>query len=360
MPSMELYRALHDHVQDIILVIDRDTGAIVEANLAAEAAYRYTRDELLALTIYDLRADDPRPSVSHQMAVADERGTMFEAIHRRRDGTTFPVEVSSRGEAIDGRRLLLSIIRDITERQRLYAERDQLLRTTQAALATRDEFLAVASHELRTPVAITDLQLQHARRAIGRGESTDKLVAIIERARSQTHRLSMLVQRLLDASRVDSGIDVQYSDLDLAEVVRVAVERMRVQIDASGSELVVDVPSIAGRWDQLRLEQVLVNVIANALKYGDGKPIAITARMPDAVHVELDITDHGIGLAAGDSDRIFDKFERAVPAANYGGLGLGLYIARQIVEAHRGRIEAHSAAPSRGSVFRITLPLRET
>jgi two-component system, LuxR family, sensor kinase FixL len=356
MPAMELVRALHDHARDIILVIDRDTGVIVEANRAAEIAYQYTRDELLARTIFELRQLDAPSAVERQMATADDDGIMFAALHRRRDGTTFPVEVSSRGETIEGRRLLLSIVRDITERVRLDAEREHLLHTTQQALATREEFLAVASHELRTPVAITDLQLQHARRAVVRGESPERLVSLLDRARSQVQRLSALVQRLLDASRVEAGIDVQHSDLDLADVARDAVDRLRVQIEASGSELNVDVPSIRGHWDPLLLEQVLVNLLTNALKYGEGKPVSLVARTEgDSARVE--VTDRGIGLVAKDIERIFGKFERAVPAANYGGLGLGLFITRQIVEAHGGRIDVTSSL-GQGAVFRVTLPCR--
>jgi PAS domain S-box-containing protein len=351
----ELYLALHDHVRDIIIVIDRETGVILDANRAAELAYGYARDELCAMTIFDLRQLDPQSSVEQQMTVADHDGVLFEAMHRRKDGTAFPVEVSSRGETVDTRRLLLSIIRDITDRKRLDAERDQLLRTTQAALATRDEFLAVASHELRTPVAIADLQLQHALRSLERDDPRARVVDIVERARSQIHRLDALVGRLLDASRIGAGIDVEYADADLADIVRDAVERIRARTDLAGTELLVHVPAILGRWDPLRLEQVLTNLLTNAVKYGEGRPVSIDARA-DGANVLLDVRDRGIGMDADVVDRIFEKFERAVPSAHYGGLGLGLYIAKQIVTAHGGTI-AVTSAPRVGTTFHLTLPL---
>jgi PAS domain S-box-containing protein len=359
----ELYRELHDHVRDIILVIDADSGQIVEANRAAEQAYHYTRAELLALTIYDLRVEPP-PSVSSQMRMADREGSLFETLHRRKDGSVFAVEVSSRGETLGQTRYLLSIVRDVTERKRAQdahqhaeLERERLLATTQHALATREEFLWVASHELRTPITIVSLQLHQLRRSIERGDPADRLTASAEAALAHVDRLSALVQRLLDASQLDNGPRLDLGDVLLGEVARNALERVRGQTDAAGIEITIEIPVISGRWDAVRLEQVLINLLSNAVKYGLRQPIAVSARLDlDLVHLE--VRDHGIGLPASETDRIFGKFERAVSTAHYGGLGLGLYIARQIVEAHRGWIEVESA-PGRGSTFRVTLPLRE-
>ena len=361
--ATELYRELHDHVRDIILVIDADTGQIVEANRAAVLAYQYPRAELLALTIYDLRVEPP-PSVNDQMRTADRDGTLFETQHRRKDGSLFPVEVSSRGETLGDTRYLLSIIRDITERKRAEherergeVERERLLATTQHALATREEFLWVASHELRTPITIVSLQLHQLRRSIDRGDPADRLTASAEAALAHVDRLSALVQRLLDASQLDNGPRLDVGDVVLGDVARTALERVRSQTDANNIEITVEIPAITGRWDAVRLEQVLINLLSNAVKYGLRQPIAVTARLDlDVVHIE--VRDHGIGLPATETDRIFGKFERAVSTAHYGGLGLGLYIARQIVEAHRGWIEVEST-PGRGSTFRVTLPLRE-
>src|ERR1041385_8240501 len=151
--EVELYAAFLQHVRDIILVIDLGTGRIVDANRAAELAYLYSLAELRELTIQDLRIDPPAEVVG-QMKKADTSGILFEALHRRRDGTTFPVEISSKGQTIGEQRLLFSIVRDITERKRFEAERERLLETTQAALAIREDFLWVAAHELRTPLAV--------------------------------------------------------------------------------------------------------------------------------------------------------------------------------------------------------------
>lgn len=353
--TTELYRELHDHVRDIILVIDADSGRIVEANQAAIQAYQYSHAELLALAIYDLRVDTP-VSVTDQMRTADRQGVLFEALHRRKDGSVFPVEVSSRGETLDDSRYLLSIIRDITERRRADEERERLLDATQQALAAREEFLWVASHELRTPITIVSLQLHQLRRAIDRGERSERLGASADAALAHIERLGALVQRLLDASQLESGPRLDLADVDLAEVARNAVERVRSQTDP-GPEIAVEVPAIVGRWDPVRLEQVLINLLSNAVTFGLRRPIELRATRDDGmVHVE--VCDRGIGLAPAEIDRIFGKFERAVSTAHYGGLGLGLYISRQIVEAHRGWIEVESTL-GRGSTFRVCLPVRE-
>jgi two-component system sensor kinase FixL len=352
--AASLYRELHEHVRDILLVINADTGQIVEANNAAVRAYQYTRDELVARTIYDLRLENP-PAVVAQMRTADRTGFLFETTHRRKDGSTFPVEVSSRGETFGDHRFLLSIIRDITDRRRADAERERLLATTQQALAMREEFLWVASHELRTPLTVVSLLLHQLRRAIDRGDPGDKLATSTETALSHVERLSALVGRLLDASQLEGGPRLDVADVELAEVARAAVERVRAQSDAVGIEIALEVPAIRGRWDAVRLEQVLINLVSNAVKYGLRQPIRVVALIAEPL-VHIEVIDRGIGLAASETERIFGKFERAVSTAHYGGLGLGLYIARQIVEAHRGWIAVDSA-PGRGSTFRVTLPI---
>lgn len=355
--TTELYRELHDHVRDIILVVEADTGRLVEVNRAAEQAYQYGRAELLALTIYDLRVGPP-PSVTAQMRAADRQGALFETEHRRRDGSVFPVEVSSRGETLDGGRYLLSIVRDITERKAAEAERQRLLVATQHALATREEFLQVAAHELRTPITIVNLQLHQLRRSLERGDAPDRLAVAADAALAHVDRLGALVQRLLEASQLDHGLRLDVTEVELGELVGQAIERVRTETEAAGVVITTAVPSVRGRWDGLRLEQVLINLLTNALKYGKRHPIAIGARIEgDVVHIE--VRDRGIGLAPSETERIFRKFERAVPTAHYGGLGLGLYIARQIVEAHRGAIAVDSTL-GEGSTFRVSLPLDAT
>lgn len=335
----EHYRTLFEHVRDIVLMIDADTGAIIDANHAAELAYHGTREQLLAMSIFDLRPDTTN-RVGRQMRVADECGTQFETVHRRCDGTTFPVEVSSRGETIDGQRLLLSIIRDISSRRQL----EEL----------REEFLVLASHELRTPVTSIGLRLQQLVRSGERGGTIEQALGDARLALDELRRLSHLVDTLLDAQVARGTIELVREEIDLGTLVREVVERQRGHADRIGCELTVETISVTGHWDRARIEQIVTNLMTNALKYGAGKPVRVAVDA-DPAEVWLEVHDRGIGLARRDLARIFEKFERAASPDSYAGLGLGLYITRKLVDAHGGRIEV-SSEPGKGAMFRVRLP----
>jgi two-component system sensor kinase FixL len=349
-PDITAY--LFEHARDIILVIDADDGRVIDVNAAAEKAYGYSRQEILALTIYDLRPDPS--TVTEQMKLAVSQGLLFDTLHRRRDGTLFPVEVSSRGETMSGRRCLFSIIRDVSERKRFEAEREDLLATTQHALSLRDDFLMIASHELRAPLTNVSLQLQNLQRLLERGATRAHLRVLADAAVRESGRLTSLIDALLDAQAAKGYIKLDLADLDLADLVVDVADRMRPRAEAAGSEIVVDVRSIRGRWDRLRMDQVLTNLLHNAFKFGRGRPVRVAAERSPAGAL-LEVSDQGIGVSDEDILRIFGKFERAVPS-HYGGLGLGLFIARQIVEAHHGHVEV-SSKPGVGSTFRVMLPL---
>jgi signal transduction histidine kinase len=165
-----------------------------------------------------------------------------------------------------------------------------------------------------------------------------------------------LIDNLLDVSRISSGrLTLQHEDVDLTEIVREVTARFADQISASGSKLDLKLNGpVLGHWDRLRLEQVITNLLTNAIKYGRGGPLeAVCEGTP--THAVVRIRDHGIGIDPDQIGRIFGRFERAVSARSYGGLGLGLYIARQIVDAHGGRIDVESC-PGEGSLFTIELP----
>jgi len=345
----EIETRFFENARDILLVIDAVSGQILDANAAAEQAYGYGRDELLELTIYQIRAD-PR-DIPRQMAVANAQGILFETVHRRKDGSLFEVEVSARGHG--DKPIILSVIRDITIRKQLERERTALIETTGRTLALREEFLMVASHELRAPITNVSLQLQHLVRMIERGQ-TDGLGGTSRAALEEVLRLSQLMNTLIDAQHDGSGhIALARSDVDIAELVNGIAERMRPRADLVGSKISVEVAPQRGQWDQLRLGQVFTNLITNAIKFGRGGPIHVRGSSNDT-HVEVNVRDHGIGIETRDADRIFEKFERAVPA-NYGGLGLGLYITRQLIQAHGGTIHLDST-PGEGSTFTVVLP----
>lgn len=236
---------------------------------------------------------------------------------------------------------------------------ERLAEQAQAAVQVRDEFLGVAAHELRTPLTSLTLQLQLLRRTLARGAPPEpaKLEHGVATAERQTARLSQLVDSLLDISRLTGGRLVLHPEaLDLAEVVREVAQRFEAESLANGVALRVDAPEpVPGRWDRLRLEQVLTNLLSNALKYGRGAPVDVHVRREGEGGARLEVHDRGIGISPEDVGRIFGRFERAVSSRHYGGLGLGLFITRQLVEALGGHITVDSV-PQQGSTFTVTLP----
>jgi signal transduction histidine kinase len=268
-------------------------------------------------------------------------------------------------DGLDGRSLSRSISYAV-ERGWANRERDNLLARAQAAreraeeaVLMRDEFLLVASHELRTPLTSLSLQEQLIERALEReGPALD--VSHLRRAavtmRRQCKQLSGLIESLLDVSRIRSGrLTLERSRMELGQLVRECMERLAPQAEAAGSPLRLEAEApVFGSWDRFRLEQVVINLLGNAIKYGAGKPVDILVRA-EGTHARLVVKDQGIGIREEDQRRVFDRFERAVSPRHFGGVGLGLYITRQIVNAHAGTIEL-SSQPDQGSTFTVRLP----
>ncbi|HZI14393.1 MAG TPA: ATP-binding protein, partial [Myxococcus sp.] len=227
------------------------------------------------------------------------------------------------------------------------------------AIRARDDFLSVASHELKTPLTAFRLQLELIERNLSPEARTHVGNRILSAGR-QVSRLSALVESLLDVSQLSTGrLVLNRDEVDLAALVADAVARLRDEAMAAGSTVSLHLEApLTGRFDRLRLDQVVTNLLQNALKYGAGTPIEVRVeRGPDAARVS--VKDGGMGIAPEDQERIFGRFERAVSARKYGGLGLGLWIARQVVEAHGGTISVHSE-PGRGATFTVALPLEES
>jgi len=254
-----------------------------------------------------------------------------------------------------------ALFQDIADRAALALEAAMRFAEAEEAIHLRDDFLSIASHELRTPLTALQLQLQSIQHMLAREEPASgdsKFARKLESSNRQTERLVSLVDDLLDVSRLSLGkLQLNREALDLAEVTTEVVERHTSQASAAGCPLRLAADSIRGDWDRLRLEQVLTNLITNAIKYGSGKPVDVVVNGAGAL-ARLSIRDHGIGIGPADLERIFGRFERAVSGRHYGGLGLGLYISKQIVEAHGGVISAESK-PGEGAAFHVTLPTTE-
>lgn len=231
-----------------------------------------------------------------------------------------------------------------------------------SSLKTRDEFLSVASHELKTPITPLQLQLQGFMRLIETGRlgtvPNEQLMEMLGISDAQVGRLSRLIEQLLNITRIDeSRFDLDRAEVSLNELIGNVVELMRHQVSAAGCVLELNLgPDVSGDWDPLRLEQVLTNLLVNAVKYAQGGRIEIASGSGDGL-AWFSVKDDGMGIAKEDQGRIFGRFERAVPLKNFGGLGLGLYVSREIVKLHGGTISVESE-PGRGARFHVELPLR--
>jgi signal transduction histidine kinase len=229
------------------------------------------------------------------------------------------------------------------------------------AIRLRDEFLSTASHELRNPIQSLQLAIQSLRRGLPENcpSASSQTLGIATR---QTQRLTALITQLLDVVRIRSGrLALTLEEFDLVTDTRQILERMQIQIEQSKSPVTLHAEGvIVGRWDRSRIDQLLTNLLSNALSYGAGQPIELTLERAGSDGdggVRITIRDRGIGIPADRLPHIFERFERATSTRHYGGLGLGLFIARQIAQAHRGTISAESEL-GRGSSFTVDLPLR--
>jgi signal transduction histidine kinase len=228
----------------------------------------------------------------------------------------------------------------------------------QEALAARDEFIQLASHELKTP--LTALKLQHGAIAdrVRRGGLRTRL-SIGVRLRTELRlidRMASLAQTLLDVSLIGAHkLVLTPTELELGALVRAVVATMNEppRVDRTPIELRLDEP-LWGRWDPGRVEHIVANLVDNALKYGAGRDVTVELHAVDG-GAQLAVTDHGIGMAPEELARVFTKFARASSALHYGGLGLGLFLVKELVAAMDGRLQIDSK-PDQGTRITVTLP----
>jgi signal transduction histidine kinase len=244
------------------------------------------------------------------------------------------------------------LTREVMNRKR--AEQEAL-----DALGVRDEFLAVASHELKTPLHAFNLQLELVARALRElPEAAQRLEGRLGVMRRQLDRMSALSTSLLDVSQLRAGaLQLRLQPVDLGEAASTAAERMGAEFERAGCPVSLDLePGAVALADASRVDQVLVNLMSNAAKYGAGKPVEVSARLTAPRWACVSVRDQGIGIAQEDLARLFGRFERLGPARHhYGGLGLGLYVSRQLATAMGGSLDVASA-PGQGSTFTLQLP----
>lgn len=250
---------------------------------------------------------------------------------------------------------------ELASRIGIAVDNSKLFSEAQDALRTRDEFLSIASHELKTPLTSILLNLQLLLQKIQSSSDhrvdSSEIIKAIESSERQSYRLSKMINDLLNVSLMSTGkLQLEKEKIELSSIIDDLLLRFEIQFNKAHMKVNYKKNgSVTGLFDKVRLEQVFSNLISNAIKYGDKKPIHITLEKTKNKAI-VKIRDKGIGVKKDEQIRIFERFRRAVSDKDIKGLGVGLYISQQIVQAHGGNISVAST-PGKGSTFTVELPL---
>ncbi len=354
------FRLLVEAVKDYAIFMLDPSGRVVTWNAGAARIKGYDAREIIGHHFSEFYpTDDVRAGKCERELEGAARDGRFEdeGWRIRKDGTRFWANVvltalrAENGELVG----FAKVTRDLTERRRLELEQLRLGKAEEA-IRLRDEFLSLAAHELKTPLTVLQMQLDTLSDRMD--QSGQRVATKLQRAAQSSERLANLVESLLDVSRIATGrFALKLEEIDIVDCVSRLVDGLHPTCVRAHCDIVVDADGpIVGSWDRLRLEQALTNLLANAIKYGAGKPIRVSVRRHGS-EVFLEVRDHGPGIPEAELGRIFERFERATSIRHYGGLGLGLYLIQAIVEAHGGSVAAENAADG-GARFKVTLPLR--
>jgi PAS domain S-box-containing protein len=339
---------------DITFVLNLE-GRVRGWSRGAERIYGYPAGEALELHVDHLVPVQDRPHIRQLLDSAIGDGFARSPANRlARDGRAISV-MTTATRFVDDRGRPTGIVN--IDCPIANGHQVSLLTDLEAEIAMRDECLSIASHELRGPLSVLSLALDDLLQQghPHRGDLDQKL----ELANRQATKISRLVGQLFDVSRFMAGatMHLERERVDLVEVADDLLDGLRDTMRRAGSEIDFRAPpSVRGFWDRLRIEQVLENLLGNALKFAPGKPIVLTMSS-DPHHATVRLRDHGPGIPEADHERVFERFVRRAPK-HVVGLGLGLYIVRSIVEAHGGAIHVEDA-PKGGAEFVVTLPLEQ-
>lgn len=357
---LEKYRILAENANDIMLFIRKD-GKIIEANNRALKTYGYTQDELLSMTVFDLRRiKTNKLKVLEQMNKADEGGIVFETIHYRKDGTSFYAEVSSQGTYLGNSRVLLSIVRDISERKAAEQEIIKAKEEAEAANIAKSQFLANMSHEIRTPMngILGFLQILEL------SELNDDQKDCIDTIKYSAEVLTSIINDILDLSKIEAGkVELETIHFDLYKTIEGSITPFILLANKKGVQFSYHISSQVPRFvigDSTKFRQLIINIINNAVKFTDKGVIHVDIEAlnhtDSVITLMIKVTDTGIGISINDLDKVFQPFSQADASLTrkFGGTGLGLAISKRIANLMGGDIQVKSAIGA-GSTFTVSV-----
>jgi PAS domain S-box-containing protein len=361
--SRERSRLVVENLRDYAIFFVDLSGNVGTWNSGAERMTGYRPDQIVGRhfsTLYPPEeVGEGRPRRDLEIASRDWR-VEYEGWRVRKDGSRFQAEVAMWVLYNDSGMTVGFIIsiKDVTERNKAQEERALRL-AAESALRERDDFLSIASHELRSPLSALKLYVQTIRDELKSGNLERAIVRLperLERVQKQADRVEALISRMITVSIIAAGqIKLDPQNVDLSALASVVIAGMTEAAQQARCEVSLRTPGpVEGFWSPEHIEEVVRSLLQNALKFGRGQPVHVEVGA-DQSQAWLTVEDHGIGIAEAEQERIFERFQRAVDPSNYGGFGVGLWISRQLVKASGGEISVRSE-PGQGATFRFSLP----
>jgi PAS domain S-box-containing protein len=363
------FEYLVKYANDTIFLLDVD-GNIVETNERAEDIYEYSYKEIRELNIRDVVAPEQRAMLEIRLEKEiTEKGIVYESVHKRKDGTIFPVEVSARVIYVEGKKYFQGIIRDISERkqaeekikslnQELHqhiSELNIVNKELEQSNKELEQYAYVISHDLQEPLRMVSsfTQLLEKRYSNKLDQSADDYIKF---AVDGAYRMQIMINDLLEYSRISTR-EINFKLVNLEEILGQIHRNLLISIQETGAIITHDeLPIIYA--DATQMAQLFQNLISNAIKFRGVKSphISISARLGDDKWF-FSVRDNGIGITPEYYNRIFGIFQRLHTKDEYPGSGIGLAICKKIIEQHNGRIWVESQ-PGKGTTFYFTIPKR--
>lgn len=351
----QLLQAIIDNIPSAVFMKDiNNEFRLTLWNKSSEELFQIEREKVLGRTTAEMWSHIDTTPFDFDDRKAAKEGKLVdvqeEVVHRP-DGTDIVLHTKKLPLRISKNQYqILAISEDITERKRLELE---LLES----IKLRDEFISIASHELKTPLTALYLQLQMLERSIPEEYRNEKCTEYTSKAIESCRVLKSLIEELLDITQIRvNKLNLHPQQMELNQTIVHIIAHLSEDLKLSKSKLNFNsLNHINSHWDKNRIKQIITNLISNAIKYGEGKPIEVSTEVKDGKAI-IKVKDHGEGIDKKYHETIFNCFQRVVSREKVSGLGLGLYIVRQLVEAHNGTVKVESE-PGKGALFIVELPI---